>query len=306
MNSGVTHDSSRPGADSAQPSMTWGKARSRVISNGRLRRNFARLCGTWKRSSSKTARGSGDHHVMGLTVHGKIPLRYASRSRRAEKSPPMATRPSLDALAGSGKRSRRSSRSEVGSLMVMRHRAALRQWSVPVRHLLHAQRGQEHGLIHAAHFQREQVLHVVFVNLGFFALLGFAQREPTAHAHVVEDLQEPFDLRRRQRQIEARVRLPKMLRIVEQREDLSAVFAALLGEGFVEQALGFVRVWELAWLADAMVRGGNERIEFQRLDQQLVLACADVENESALVCAQQFHDSGSMVACRVYFWSWWT
>src|SRR5205823_1571171 len=111
------------------------------------------------------------------------PLRYASNNRGTEKSPPMATRPSLEALAGSGKRKRRSSRRDVGDLMVMRPPES-RRASVPLRRLFHTQRREQFGLEQAAHFHRDQVARVGFVDFRFVAVLRFAQREPTAHAHV--------------------------------------------------------------------------------------------------------------------------
>jgi len=58
-----------------------------------LRMTLSRLFETRNVSNSKIARGSGDHQLIGPTVQGKIPLRYAVRRRSVEKSPPTATSP---------------------------------------------------------------------------------------------------------------------------------------------------------------------------------------------------------------------
>ena len=75
MNSGLIQVLRRPGAGAAQPCITCPKARSTVMLNTPFWMTRARLRETWKPSSSKMARGSGDHHVMGSTVQGKMPLR---------------------------------------------------------------------------------------------------------------------------------------------------------------------------------------------------------------------------------------
>src|SRR4051794_20613510 len=69
------------------------------------RRVRARRRDTCKPSSSKTARGSGDHQRRGVVSsnQGKMPWRYASSSSPGLRSPPTATRPSGSAVSGSGK-----------------------------------------------------------------------------------------------------------------------------------------------------------------------------------------------------------
>ena len=75
MNSGVIQVLRRPRAGAAQPSITRLNARSTVGRNTPVRMTRARLRDTWNPSSSKMARGSGDHQVIGSTVQGKMPLR---------------------------------------------------------------------------------------------------------------------------------------------------------------------------------------------------------------------------------------
>src|SRR6267154_3281649 len=103
MNSDVIQVLSRPAAEAAQPCITSPNARSMVTSKTPRRITLSRLFETRNLSNSKIARGSGDHQLMGPTVHGKIPLRYAASNRATDKSPPTATNPRESARRGSGK-----------------------------------------------------------------------------------------------------------------------------------------------------------------------------------------------------------
>jgi hypothetical protein len=65
MNCGLIHVSCRPGRAAAHPFITARKEASNVIVKMPFFSSFPRLRETCRPSSGITARGSGDHHVMG-------------------------------------------------------------------------------------------------------------------------------------------------------------------------------------------------------------------------------------------------
>ena len=73
-NCGLIQVSSPFGRGAAQPTMTSRNAVSKVIWKPPLLSNRRRLRETWIPPGSMIARGSGDHHVIGLVVQGKMPL----------------------------------------------------------------------------------------------------------------------------------------------------------------------------------------------------------------------------------------
>ena len=117
-------------------------------------------------------------------------------------------------------------------------------------------------------------------------------------------MQQPFDLRRGEREVNASGHFAKARGFVEHRQYLSAIFPALFGERFFEQALVFNVGRAVAGLAELMVRRWHERVKLQDLKQEGLLPFAQSESETILFRSDEFHDSRSMVACRVYFWSW--
>src|SRR5579871_6746058 len=94
-----------PSSRSAQPRITPAKSRSTVTVKRPERIVRRRRRGTCRPSSSKTARGSGDHQQTGSPslYHGKMPCRYASSSQSGRRSPPRATRPMSSANSGRSK-----------------------------------------------------------------------------------------------------------------------------------------------------------------------------------------------------------
>src|SRR6185436_18471612 len=116
--------------------------------------------------------------------------------------------------------------------------------------------------------------------------------------------QQPLRFRGRERETQAGVRLAKARGFVEHRQKLPAIFPALCGERFFEQSLVFPMGRAFVVFAELMVRGRNERVQLQDLKQQALLPFANAERETIRVHANDFHDSRSMVAWRVSFWSW--
>ena len=150
----------------------------------------------------------------------------------------------------------------------------------------------------------QKVGGIGLVDFGNLELLRFAQRQPTAHPHVIEHLQQPFDLRRAESEVNAGSEFAKPRGFIEHRQDLPAILPALFGERFFEQALVFSVGRAVAGSAELMVRRRNEGIKLQDLKQEGLLPFAQCEGETILFRTDEFDDSRSMVACRVYFWSW--
>ena len=82
----------------------------------------------------------------------------------------------------------------------------------------------------AAQFQRQQVTGVRLVELGFLAGLRFAQGQPTANAHVVEHLQQPFHFRPVEGQLKPLLRRPEPARVFNKTGEVLLVFLLLAQE----------------------------------------------------------------------------
>src|SRR5688572_1225307 len=173
--------------------------------------------------------GSGDHHEMGFTVHGKIPERYARRKRSSERSPPMATRPLPSAWRGSGKWSRPSRIPGV----------PIRSFE-PIRRLGNSKRGKQQRLKSTAHFHGNQITEVLFAYCRECARFWLAQCQPASNANIIQYLQQPFDLRVLQAELKTAFGFPKTIRLLQHCLDLFPILFALFGERFFEQALVFL------------------------------------------------------------------
>src|SRR6266571_1577951 len=103
---------------------------------------------------------------MGLTVQGKIPLRYASSKRGVDKSPSMAMSPSRSARRGSGKLNRWF------NTLIMDERAPSSRLTLArTRRVFHAQRVQKRRLKITRGLHGENVRGIGLVDFGNFEFL---------------------------------------------------------------------------------------------------------------------------------------
>ena len=149
------------------------------------------------------------------------------------------------------------------------------------------------------------MLQILGVHLDGFAFLfiGLAEQEPAAHAYVIQHLQEPIHLRRAECKPIAPVGLPETLFFVKHDHQLSFVFLFALGERVFEQFLVLGNLSGIGRFADAMMRHRDKRVKPEHVNQQPLLAFADVENKVVPASLDQLHASRSIVACRLCFCS---
>lgn len=148
-----------------------------------------------------------------------------------------------------------------------------------------------------------------FVEHNLFARLRVRRTEgdPTSNADIVEHLQQPFNFRPGERELKAGSRLLEMSGFVQHGPDVFPVLLPLGGERFFQQPLVFVVLGGPGRFGEAMMRRGNQGIELEDIEQQALFRLADFKNQFIPSGPDEFHASSrSMVACRLYFWSWWT
>src|SRR3569833_53956 len=94
-----------------QAFITSSKQVSRVTLNLPERKTCCMLLETFSSEGNNTKRSCGEYQRIGVSslYQGKMPFRYASKRRPTERSPPIASKPSSSASAGSGKSKRSSS-----------------------------------------------------------------------------------------------------------------------------------------------------------------------------------------------------
>ena len=91
--------------------------------------------------------------------------------------------------------------------------------------------------------------------------------------------------------------------MVQERGDLLFVRGALLGQGFVQKMLAFLRMGRGGLFADPVVGRRNAWVKPEHLPQHVFFLRGEHESEPVFCGTDEFHASRSMVACRLYFWS---
>ena len=124
-----------------------------------------------------------------------------------------------------------------------------------------------------------------------------------ADANIIQHLEQPFRIRSLEAETTTAAGLLKTLRCREPLLKMAPVGGALFAKGFVKQALILDEVRILQLFAQLEMGGRHDRIRLKDFNQRVAFAYAELKGDGALIGADPFHASRSIVACSVYFWS---
>lgn len=154
---------------------------------------------------------------------------------------------------------------------------------MPTWGLLHSERREQGCLEDTTDLQGQVAMGVVLVGFGFLPLFRLAQGQPTADPNVIQHLEQPLHLRGTQGELKARFRFHESLRLVEHGLELPSILPAMFSQGLVQKMLAFLVFGGITSLPQAMMRGRDQRIKLQCLQQEVFLPFTKSENKATLV-----------------------